>query len=120
MTKIDDISGIRNSAKTKIQFTQKSRKKKGTIVEKKGISTTENKEKKARVPQRKIEQTRNNIIFPAGTTDYITAAYKDGECVYYQEQMEADEPFDDVMCRGSAWVGNVTLEVHTVEALLML
>lgn len=50
------------------------------------------------------------IIDVSGTTDYITAAYKDGECLYYQEEMVAREPVDDIMCRGNAWVGNVTLQ----------
>lgn len=41
----------------------------------------------------------------------MTAAYKDGVCVFYEEHMETGELFDDVMCRGSTWAGNVSLEV---------
>ena len=52
------------------------------------------------------------LTFP-GNTEYV-AAYKGDECLFYQEEVQpGSSPFDeDVTCRGSAWAGNVTLEVR--------
>ncbi|CAM9839151.1 unnamed protein product, partial [Hapterophycus canaliculatus] len=51
------------------------------------------------------------IIGAAGNTEYV-AAYKGGECLFYEEEVQpGSTPFDeDVTCRGSAWAGNVTLQ----------
>lgn len=48
----------------------------------------------------------------AGTTNYMTAAYKNGQCLFYREHMgSSDDAFDGATCRGSAWAGNLTFQV---------